>query len=144
MFVVVLFVLFVLIIVVVIVYDGISLFYLFVLLVVFGKECDVVVLFVFEFCVCLVECGLFVMMGGFMIIVLYWFDVFDDVDIVIVLFWCDLDEVLFDVLFDVVCVVVVCGVEFVGLCFGVYVFVVVGLFDGCLVIMYWVWVDDFV
>lgn len=31
-----------------------------------------------------------------------------------------------------------------GLCLGVFVLVEVGLFDGCCVIIYWMWVEDFV
>lgn len=65
------------------------------------------------------------------------------VDVLIVLFWCDMKECFLVVMVNVVCDVYVCGVIVVGLCLGVFVLVEVGVFDGYEVIMYWSVVEVF-
>lgn len=130
--------------VVVVVYQQISFFYFVVLCMVFGEDLFCFGVFCYWLSVCVVEFGLLWILAGFSIDVVQGLEVLVDVDIIVVLVWCDLVELVLFVLLDVLCVVYVCGVCLVGLCLGVVVFVQVGLFDGCCVLIYWVFMDDVV
>lgn len=111
----------------------------------------VVELFVFEcfefgvdwycFVVCVSELGLVCVVGGIIVVVFYWFVMFDCVDIIVIFGWCDLDELLFELLLKKLWVVYWCGVWFCLICLGVFVFVVVGVFDGFIVMIYWWYVE---
>lgn len=95
----------------------------------------------FDFCIVVLWVGVVMLKIGFLINVEYDFFYVYEVDFVVFCFvlcewWVDIDLLLL----DVVWYVVVCGVWVMSVCSGLFIFVVVGVFDGWWVIIYWMYV----